>query len=102
MRTLTLAGALAAVLLAAGCSETHESSAPVPHNAIADTTKTGVLRMPDGFRNVAYGCHGPNLVYVTSRSDDGSAISSSVAVSPNDPYCTGAGPAPSTTPTGSP
>lgn len=52
-----------------------------------------VINFPKGFRNVAYKCDGPNMVYVTSRGDAFSAgekgpeLPSSLYVVPNDPRC---------------
>lgn len=43
-----------------------------------------VLRMPDGFSNVATKCDGPNRVYVVFHGDSSYG---SVAVVENDPRC---------------
>lgn len=61
------------------------------HNAQKGDRDTGpadVINFPRGFRNVAHKCDGPNMVYVTSRGEDPTLIST-VAVVPNDPRCTG-------------
>lgn len=51
-----------------------------------------VLWMPDGFRNVAFGCNGTTGVYVTSRGWDESGVNlpslpSGISTVPNDPAC---------------
>lgn len=51
-----------------------------------------VLWMPDGFRNVAFGCNGTTGVYVTSRGWDESgtnlpSLPSGISTVPNDPAC---------------
>jgi hypothetical protein len=69
-----------------GCGATHQSG---PEPTAANThpgTNEGVIQMPDGFRNVAFECHGSTGVYVTSRSQT-SDITSGVAVLANDPAC---------------
>lgn len=87
---IVAAGGLLAAGLLAGCgNESQEDGADVPSSAIKDGTRMGVMRMPDGFRNVAYGCVNGDLVYVTSRGNPASdtSIPSSVVVLPDDPYC---------------
>lgn len=87
---LAAAGLLAAALLAGCTSDTHEDGANVPASAIHDAGKVGVARMPDGFRNVAYGCVNGDLVYVTSAGNDmDTKQASGIVVLPNDPYCSG-------------
>jgi len=49
-----------------------------------------IIEMPDGFRNVASKCDGPNRVYSASRGN--SEIAGAIAVVANDPRCTKAGP----------
>jgi hypothetical protein len=63
---------------------TGEANASNPASTI-DGTKTQVIRMPDGFRNVAFTCHGLTGVYVTAHQ--GSQSSTDVAVVINDPKC---------------
>ena len=56
-------------------------------------THATILRQPEGFRNISFGCFGKTGVYVTSRgiyevgSDTAVPLPSSVTVLPNDPAC---------------
>lgn len=56
-------------------------------------THATILREPNGFRNIAFGCMGTTGVYVTSRglfevgSDTAIPLPSSVTVLANDPAC---------------
>jgi len=81
----------ALALTTAGSCDTHESSPEPTSSNIINGTKTQVIRMPDGFRNVAFTCYGPQGVYVTSRGDVNAATPqpSAVFVVPNDPHCVG-------------
>jgi len=90
---LVVAGCTALYLFA-GCGKQTKGDAPEPTpNNIVNGTNTQVIRMPDGFRNVAFTCYGPNGVYVTSRgtyqtgAKDALPLASSVFVLPNDPHC---------------
>jgi hypothetical protein len=47
-----------------------------------------VIEFPDGYRNVASKCDGPNRVYSGSSASSDS-LPAAVAVVPNDPRCTG-------------
>lgn len=84
----------ATVLVLGGCGGAVKESAPepIPDN-IVNGTHTQVIRMPDGFRNVAFTCYGSNGVYVTSRgvfkngNSDATTLPSSIAVVENDPMC---------------
>lgn len=89
----TVAVALAALLLTAACSPT-KADAPEPTSAnIVNGAKTQVIKLPDGFRNVAFTCYGTDGVFVTSRgpfgtgNSDATTLPSSVYVVPNDPHC---------------
>lgn len=93
--TSKVLGALAlSVLLLAGCSETKtDAPEPTPDN-IVNGTNTQVIRMPDGFRNVAFTCYGTTGIYVTSRGWIESSVDknitplpSDLAVVGNDPKC---------------
>ncbi len=66
---LAMAGGLALAALG-GCTWSTHTDAPDPTGPhTADATNLRVLKMPDGFRNVAYGCDAyGNMVYVTSAS----------------------------------
>lgn len=70
--------------LSASSCDTHGSSdyGTVSHGP-AD-----VIEFPDGFRNVASKCDGPNRVYSGSSAASDS-LPASVAVVANDPRCTG-------------
>lgn len=47
-----------------------------------------IIQFPYGFRNVAFKCDGPNMVYSGSAGADDS-LPPSIAVIPNDARCTG-------------
>ncbi len=83
----------AAALALAGCNATKaDAPEPTPSN-IVNGTNTQVIRMPDGFRNIAVTCYGTNGVYVTSRGvyeaggQNATPLASSVFVLANDPHC---------------
>lgn len=76
----------------AACGNFNQKSLPEPvtnHTLSRQVAYT----LPDGFRNVAFGCNGTVGVYVTSRGayknggSDTSALPSSVAVLAADPNC---------------
>lgn len=86
--------AVACVFLVAGCGSESKKDAPEPTpENIIDGTHTRVIRMPDGFRNVAITCYGTTGIYVTSRgwlqsqSTDVVSLPSSIAVLDKDPMC---------------
>jgi hypothetical protein len=91
---LLVAAALLALL--SGCEATKDDAPdPTPGN-IVNGTNTHVIKMPDGFRNVAFTCFDATGVYVTSRgpfgvgNSDATTLPSSVFVLANDPHCGGA------------
>ncbi len=66
---------------------------PTPDNII-NGTNTQVIQMPEGFRNIAFTCHGTTGLYVTSRGwVQGSVdknivpLPSSITSEPNHPLC---------------
>lgn len=69
-----------------GCSFFTHHSAPSPTNQPANLPRSQEIQEPHGFRNVIFGCFGPNGVYVTSANADDS-LPSSVFVLANDPQC---------------
>lgn len=88
--------AILAVLLVVltGCESDTKKDAPEPTpDNIINGTNTQVIRMPDGFRNVAFSCYGTVGMYVTSRGwiqgsvQDIASLPSSIAVLENDPHC---------------
>jgi hypothetical protein len=80
--------ALLLVIGLAACGDTKsDSDAGEVNKGSAD-----VLAYPDGFRNVAHKCDGPNMVYSASRGGDGEGAGGAVAVAPNDPRCKGVQP----------
>jgi hypothetical protein len=72
-------------------SDVTPGGAPVK-NCMAPT-KLKVFLMPDGFRNVAFGCNGKVGIYVTSRgwiengAGDLPSLPSSISTVENDPNC---------------
>lgn len=95
MRVLKLAAVLCGAALAlTACPGEVKEDAPEPSASnIVDGSRTQVIRMPDGFRNVVFTCYGTVGVYVTSRGvfESGNAdlttLPSSIAVLPDDPHC---------------
>lgn len=51
-----------------------------------DHAPADVIQFPDGFRNVAHKCDGPNMVYVSSAGA-ADTLPSAVYVVANDPRC---------------
>lgn len=94
MKTVITASALATLLLTAtGCAATKaDAPDPTPGN-IVNGTNTHVIKMPDGFRNVAFTCFDSTGIYVTSRgpfgtgNSDATSLPSSIFVLPNDQHC---------------
>lgn len=94
MKASAFVASALAVALVAGCSATKENAPePTPEN-IVNGRNTQVIRMPDGFRNIAFTCYGLQGVYVTSRGwVAGSAdknivpLPSSISVVENDSNC---------------
>lgn len=89
-----LIAAVACIFLVAGCGSDSKADAPEPTpDNIVDGTHTQVIRMPDGFRNIAFTCYGTTGIYVTSRgwlqsqSTDVVSLPSDVAIQGNDPKC---------------
>lgn len=84
-KLLLVGAAIAAspLLMASSCSTHGDSDYANVNHAPAD-----VVEFPDGFRNVASKCDGPNRVYSGSAGSD-DAKPAAVAVVPNDPRCTG-------------
>lgn len=101
-RTQRVAGSLGAaaatlILAVVGCSATGQKSAPeLTEDNLTNGTNTKAIQMPEGFRNVAFTCHGTVGIYVTSRgvykvgSADAPALPSGIAVLADDPNCGGA------------
>lgn len=91
---ITTAVALGALMTGCGMTRETKSDAPEPtSDNIVNGTNTQIIRMPDGFRNVAFTCYGTVGVYVTSRglwqqgNADLTTLPSSIALLPNDPHC---------------
>lgn len=85
-RIIGIAGAgLLAMAALSGCWGNHSSD-----NSSQVAQPTGpatVVQFPYGFRNVAYKCDGPNMVYSGSAGVD-DTLPPSIAVVANDPRCT--------------
>jgi hypothetical protein len=78
--TALVGTALVVLLGAADCTHGDSDSGKVDHSP-AD-----VIQFPDGFRNVAHKCDGPNMVY-SGSSGSGDSLPASVYVVANDPRC---------------
>lgn len=94
MRQLLIGAAAMGALIAVASCGASKSDAPEPTpDNIINGTNTQVIRMPDGFRNVAVTCRGKTGIYVTSRgwtqesTGDVVSLPSSIAVLANDPAC---------------
>lgn len=79
---LVAALVIALPLTQADSCDTHSSS----DSGDVNHAPADVLEFPQGFRNVAHKCDGPNMVYSVSagQADD---LSGAVAVVANDPRC---------------
>lgn len=78
-RSVLIAVVLGASLVA--CGAHGDAPAGDVNHAPAD-----VIEFPDGFRNVAHKCDGPNMVYSVSAGASDS-LSGGVFVVANDPRC---------------
>lgn len=87
-KILTAAVGFMLIGILAACGTPTHQDAPDPSGpSIKDAQNLRTLNMPDGFRNVAYGCDQfGNLVYVTSAGNDDTRPSG-IFVLPNDPHC---------------
>lgn len=95
--TLTLSGCWGDTKKDAAFSCKDATAAPVDGGAQASNchapTHLTVFWMPDGFRNVAFGCNGKVGIYVTSRgwvqngSGDLPSLPSSISTVQDDPNC---------------
>jgi hypothetical protein len=84
---LGVAAILIGGLVLSGCAATHQDA---PDPTAANThpgTNEAVIQFPEGYRNVAFECHGSTGVYVTSRGVSSDVITSGIAVLANDPAC---------------
>lgn len=82
-RIIAAAGAAVLALGAlTGCGNHGSDNASV----VQPTGTATIIKFPYGFRNVAYKCDGPNMVYSGSAGADDS-LPPSIAVVPNDPRC---------------
>lgn len=89
-RFITLiASVVCAGALATGCSLDHTDAPDPAPGSVHPGFNQEVIQEPDGFRNVAFSCHGSVGVYVTSRGQTSDIITSGVAVLANDPNCVG-------------
>lgn len=95
-KTLATAGvAVVAAFSLSACDMGTKTSSPDPtSNTIQKTPVKGVVGMPDGFRNVAFGCNEyGDMIFVTSRGSDiaggpnGGGLGSGVFVVPNHKAC---------------
>lgn len=84
MKLLIVPAALGALLLTTGASCAHASN---NQKVVIPTGPASIVQFPYGFRNVAYKCDGPNMIYSGSAGAD-DTLPPSIAVVPNDPRCT--------------
>jgi hypothetical protein len=78
---------VAAALNLVSCGTKADAPEPSPSDII-NGTHTQVIKMPDGFRNIAFTCYGSVGVYVTSRGvAETDPQPSGVTVLASDPHC---------------
>jgi len=75
--------ALVSLVSLSACLDNHTSN---NKSVVTPTGPASIVQFPYGFRNVAYKCDGPNMVYSGSAGTDDS-LPPSIAVVPNDPRC---------------
>lgn len=82
------AGVVVSLVALTACPATKtDAPEPTPGNII-DGKNTQVIRMPNGFRNIAFTCYGNVGVYVTSRGvAETDPQPSGVTVLAADPHC---------------
>jgi hypothetical protein len=80
---ITALAALGIFLVATAESCSHASN---NNKVVIPTGPASIIQFPYGFRNVAYKCDGPNMVYSGSAGADDN-LPPSIAVVPNDPRC---------------
>jgi hypothetical protein len=100
-RTVKLATlGLAAALALGGCNLGGDAKADAPDvdcnakpSPCLNLNHATVLRQPEGFRNISFGCWDTTGIYVTSRGiyevggQNSVPLPSAVSVVPNDPHC---------------
>lgn len=69
-------------LTQADACDTHQDSKA----GDVDHAPADVIQFPDGFRNVAHKCDGPNMVYSVSAGID-DTLPGGISVVQNDPRC---------------
>jgi hypothetical protein len=84
-RAIMVAVAVQTVALLAACGTHANAPEPESDNNINGTNQH-VIKMPAGFRNIAFTCWDHTGVYSTSRGSD-STVPSSVFVKENDEHC---------------
>jgi hypothetical protein len=88
IKSVVVALTATALVALAGCADAqHRDAEP----GGVDNSPADVISFPDGFRNVAHKCDGPNMIYSASRGDTSSdtSVAGSIAVVANDPRCVG-------------
>lgn len=86
MTRARLLTATVVVLLLAGCSKFTEPYKDAPRSKNDNGAPADLVRMPDGFSNLATKCDHGNRLYVAYHGD---AAYGSVTVVPNAPDCAG-------------
>lgn len=87
-RRVTIAVLAAVGIFFATTAESCTHASDNSHQIAQPTGPATIIQFPFGFRNVAYKCDGPNMVYSGSAGAD-DTLPPSIAVVPNDPRCTG-------------
>lgn len=75
---------VAGLLLLSGCAKFTEPYKDAPRSGHDNGSPADIVRMPDGFSNVATKCDHGNRVYVAFHNDKAFAAITAV---PNDPTC---------------
>lgn len=85
MKKIALLVAVLALTLT-GCSKITEPYKDAPRSNTENGEPADLVRMPDGFSNLATKCDHGNRIYVAFHGD---AAYGAVSVVPNDPTCAG-------------
>lgn len=75
--TAAIGGVILALGVLATCGSSGHGDAAVEPGGV-DNAPAQIVQMPEGFRNVARKCDGPNMVYSGSRGQTSDAVASGI------------------------